>query len=70
MRIDRSEAQLDLDQAWLSGKIPDTEYAIKTQLLDAREALRKILTGARSQGAFTGMSWREVERLCKEGLGE
>lgn len=34
------------------------------------KALRAIMVGAQNQGAFTGMSWAEVERLCKEGLCE
>jgi len=33
-------------------------------------ALEKILAGARSQGAHTGMSWTEVESICLAALGE
>jgi len=33
-----------------------------------RAALRKILVGASTQGAFTGMSWSEAADICLEAL--
>lgn len=35
-----------------------------------RNALEAIRNGARSQGPFTGISWRCVETICDKALGQ
>ncbi len=41
---------------------------ISSAKADPWEALEKILAGARSQGAHTGMSWKQVEEICETAL--
>ncbi len=56
-------------QSFANGVLPEIS-GLKGKLATALAALRAIHTGAASQGAFTGMSFHQVNEICQTAIAD
>jgi hypothetical protein len=76
-RLTEELKKLKAEHAALWETSGEREKALNDLVTEARaialrraDALRSVMHGAKNKGSVYRISWDEVERLCKEGLGE